>query len=132
MRIQEFDYPLPEAAIAQKPWIPRDECKLMVLHNKLHHRIFHEITDYLYEGDILILNDTRVQSARLYAHKDTGGKLELLVLGLKGGYYSCLVKGKVREGTVFTLANRPNISGSIISKNGGLSEVDIQISVEQF
>jgi len=122
---------LPEEVIAQKPWIPRDECKLMVLRNKLYHRVFYEITDYLYEGDILVLNDTRVRHAHLSAHKDTGGKLELLVLGIEGDYYSCLVKGKVREGTIFTLRKRADIRGSIVAKKGGLCQVDIPLSEVQ-
>jgi S-adenosylmethionine:tRNA ribosyltransferase-isomerase len=84
MRTDEFDYNLPPERIAQQPVEPRDSAKLMVLHRatgRIEHRVFREIGGYLRPGDLLVLNDTRVIPARLYARKArTGGRVEILLL----------------------------------------------------
>ena len=131
MQVQEFDYHLREECIAQQPCMPRDVCKLMVVHNGVHHRVFYEIVDYLHKNDVLVLNDTKVRHARLHAHKLTGGKLELLVLGTNEESYRCLVKGKVRPGTAFTLDADTGIRGTILNKINGLCEVDMSVSLEE-
>ena len=84
MRTSDFDYDLPPDLIAQTPAEPRDSSRLMVLHRDtglVEQRRFHDLTDYLQEGDALVLNDTRVIPARLYARReDTGGRVEILLL----------------------------------------------------
>ena len=83
MKTSDFDYDLPETSIAQTPVEPRDSSRLLVLHRdsgELEHRIFRDIGDYLHEGDLLVLNQTRVIPARIYARKETGGRVELLLL----------------------------------------------------
>ena len=83
MHIKEFDYQLPSALIAQYPIEKRDRSRLMVLHRKskaIEHRCFFEITDYLKSEDVLILNDTKVIPARLMGKKQSGGKIEVLLL----------------------------------------------------
>jgi len=83
MQTSEFDYDLPEASIAQAPAEPRDSARLLVLHRRsghLEHRVFSEIGEYLAPGDLLILNQTRVLPARLFARKETGGRVEILLL----------------------------------------------------
>ncbi|MBV6396846.1 MAG: S-adenosylmethionine:tRNA ribosyltransferase-isomerase [Anaerolineales bacterium] len=83
MKTSDFDYNLPESSIAQTPAEPRDSSRLLVLHRgngKLEHRIFRDVTDYLNAGDLLVLNQTRVIPARIFARKETGGRVELLLL----------------------------------------------------
>lgn len=84
MRLEDFDYDLPQELIAQHPCDRRDECRLMVMDKKtgeIEHKIFKDIVDYLNEGDCLVLNDTRVLPARLIGSKvETGGKMEFLLL----------------------------------------------------
>ncbi len=83
MNMADLDYELPESLIAQTPIEPRDAARLLVLDRKsgqIEHRIFREIGEYLQPGDLLILNQTRVIPARLYARKPTGGRVELLLL----------------------------------------------------
>jgi S-adenosylmethionine:tRNA ribosyltransferase-isomerase len=129
MLIDEFDYNLPKELIAQDPWFPRDECRLMVLNNdRIEHRIFKEIVDYLSPGDILVLNDTKVVRARLRGRKSTGGKIELLLLGMKNGLFNCLVKGKVREGTEI-IVNK--FEGKIVEKEDGKCLIDFPCSKEE-
>lgn len=83
MNTSDFDYHLPESSIAQTPLEPRDSSRLLVLHRDtgtLEHRIFREVGEYLKPNDLLILNQTRVIPARIFARKPTGGKIELLLL----------------------------------------------------
>ena len=83
MKVAEFNYTLPEELIAQHPYEKRDEARLMVLDKSLHtieHKVFSDVIDYLDPGDCLVINDTKVIPARLYGVKDTGAKVEFLLL----------------------------------------------------
>ena len=84
MKINEFDYYLPEERIAQHPLADRTASRLMVLNRKdktIKHKHFYDILDFLKPGDCLVLNDTRVIPARLYGEKEgTGGAIEFLLL----------------------------------------------------
>ena len=98
MKTSDFDYHLPESSIAQTPVEPRDSSRLLVLHREtgaLEHKIFREIGEYLHPGDLLVLNQTRVIPARIYARKSTGGRVELLLLRREDEVtWQCLVGGK--------------------------------------
>ena len=79
----DFYYNLPEDLIAQTPATPRDSSRLLVYDRateKVEHKIFRDITDYLKSGDVLVINDTKVLPARLYAHTPNGGAVEVLLL----------------------------------------------------
>jgi S-adenosylmethionine:tRNA ribosyltransferase-isomerase len=81
--ISDFNYELPKKFIAQHPVKPRDHSKLMILdNNNIQHRIFYEIPEYFENGDILILNNTKVLPAKIQCRKKTGGRLELLIMNL--------------------------------------------------
>ncbi len=83
-RLSDFDYNLPRELIAQYPSEKRDESRLLVLHRdtgRIEHRIFKDIAGYFKKGDTLILNNTKVVPARLFGKKETGGKIEALILG---------------------------------------------------
>lgn len=87
MKLNEIDYPLPEELIAQYPLKRRDECRLFIYDrnsDKIEHRIFKDIINYLNKGDVLVFNNTKVFSARLYGvKKKTSAKLEILLLKRK-------------------------------------------------
>src|SRR5690625_7569847 len=107
MRIQEFDFNLPENLIAQTPLKDRTASRLFVLDKatkKIEHKHFKDIKDYLKEGDCLVLNDTRVLPARLYGtKKDTNANVEVLLLHQQEkDRWEVLVKPakKVKPGTV--------------------------------
>ena len=77
-----YYYDLPEELIAQTPVEPRDSSRLLVYNRKtktIEHKIFRDIVDYLHEGDVLVINNTRVLPARLYGYKETGAKIEILL-----------------------------------------------------
>jgi S-adenosylmethionine:tRNA ribosyltransferase-isomerase len=83
MRLEEFDYRLPEESIAQEPCARRDAARLMILdrrEDRILETTFDRIGDSLGPGDLLVLNDTRVFPARLRARKPTGGRVDLLLV----------------------------------------------------
>lgn len=94
MKLSDFDYYLPEELIAQHPSEKRDESRLLVLHKntgKIEHKHFYDIIDYLHEGDILVRNNSKVIPARLFGtKKDTGAKVEVLILKTEGDICECL------------------------------------------
>ncbi|WP_255992700.1 tRNA preQ1(34) S-adenosylmethionine ribosyltransferase-isomerase QueA [Clostridium perfringens] len=109
MKVSDFYFELPGELIAQYPLEKRDSSRLMVLDKKtgeIEHRKFHDILEYLNEGDTLVLNNTRVLPARLIGEKEeTGGKIEFLLLKrIEGDKWECLAKPgrKAKVGTVFT------------------------------
>jgi S-adenosylmethionine:tRNA ribosyltransferase-isomerase len=83
MRLDELDYELPPELIAQHPAAARDDARLLVLDRRsgaLEHSRFRKLGCHLSEGDLLVINDTRVFPARLFARKESGGRLELLMV----------------------------------------------------
>jgi S-adenosylmethionine:tRNA ribosyltransferase-isomerase len=112
MKIDLFDFELPEELIAQTPLPNRDASRLMVLDKKtgeIRHETFRNILSYLREGDCLVLNDTRVMPARLYGEKEnTGANIEVLLLKqLEGDRWETLVKPakRVKVGTEITFGD---------------------------
>ncbi|MFN6464996.1 MAG: tRNA preQ1(34) S-adenosylmethionine ribosyltransferase-isomerase QueA [Nostoc sp. DedVER02] len=82
-----YDYKLPPELIAQNPAVPRDSSRLLVVNSPTtgietepSHHIFHDLPGLLRPGDLLVMNNTRVIPARLYGHKSTGAKLQVLLL----------------------------------------------------
>jgi S-adenosylmethionine:tRNA ribosyltransferase-isomerase len=84
MKLSQFDYKLPENLIAQYPNPKRDECKLMVIDRKtgkIAHKKFKNLIDYFDDGDVMVLNNTKVFPARMYGKKEkTGAKIEVFLL----------------------------------------------------
>jgi S-adenosylmethionine:tRNA ribosyltransferase-isomerase len=123
LKTSDFDYNLPESYIAQTPVEPRDSSRLLVLHrdtDELEHRIFRDVSDYLRAGDLLVLNQTRVIPARIFARKETGGRVELLLLRRRDELtWEALVGGKgLRVGKLLKVEGGPeaevreNLDGS--------------------
>jgi len=82
MQLSEFSYSLPKELIAVFPTAERTNSKLLILDKKtgaIKHQHFFSIANYINPGDLLIFNDSKVIAARLYGHKSTGGKIEILI-----------------------------------------------------
>lgn len=109
MKTSDFWYDLPEKLIAQTPIYPRDASRLLCYsksEDKIEHKIFHDVTDYLKSGDVLVINDTKVYPARIFAYTVNGGKIEILLLKrLNLTDWEVLVKPgkKAREGVELTV-----------------------------
>jgi len=84
LKTSDFYYDLPEELIAQHPADPRDSARLMIVDRKSEsftHRIFRDVTEYLNEGDVMVINDSKVIPARLYGVKEeTGVNMEVVLL----------------------------------------------------
>ena len=107
MRVEDFDYNLPEELIAQTPLKKRDSSRLLVLDKKtgnIEHKKFTDIIDYLEKGDTLVLNDTKVLPARLIGIKEeTNAVIEVLLLkNIENDDWECLVKParRIKVGTI--------------------------------
>lgn len=105
MKLEEFDYYLPEELIAQVPIEKRDESRLLVVDKKektIEHKVFKNIIDYLEPGDCLVRNNTKVIPARLYGKKETGANVEFVLLNqIEGDIWESIVRpgNKLRPGT---------------------------------
>ncbi|MBO8128698.1 MAG: tRNA preQ1(34) S-adenosylmethionine ribosyltransferase-isomerase QueA [Peptococcaceae bacterium] len=126
MRLSDFDYELPDDLIAQEPLPYRDASRLMVIHRAQHHiehKRFRDIVDYLDNGDLLVLNETKVLPVRLLGHKKgTGGRVEVLLLHPAGDdCWECLVRPgrRLRPGAIVVFG--PGLEGEVIdyTESGG-------------
>jgi S-adenosylmethionine:tRNA ribosyltransferase-isomerase len=100
---EDYDYELPEELIAQKPLTRRDQSRLLHLDRKtgrVAHRVFSDISDILSPGDVLVINDTKVIPGRLFGRKESGGKVEVLLLdyaqGVHDRHFACLIRASKR------------------------------------
>ena len=93
MKVEDFNFNLPEELIAQTPLENRSASRLMVVDGfELEDKHFYDILDYLHQGDVLVLNNTKVLAARLFGIKeDTGAHVEILILSMKENKAECLV-----------------------------------------
>jgi len=113
MNLRDFEFHLPPELISYKPARERDSSRLFVLSpNGYRHRIFKEIIEHLREGDILLLNNTKVIPARIFARKPSGGRLDILLI-------------KELSDGIWEVITRQRYSGKIIlngSKTASLNE----------
>ncbi|AZJ36837.1 tRNA preQ1(34) S-adenosylmethionine ribosyltransferase-isomerase QueA [Tenacibaculum singaporense] len=84
MKLSNFNFELPKELLAEYPSEHRDEARLMVLHRdtqKIEHKLFKDLIDYFDEGDVMMLNNTKVFPARMYGNKEkTGARIEVFLL----------------------------------------------------
>jgi S-adenosylmethionine:tRNA ribosyltransferase-isomerase len=124
MRLAEFDYPLPAELIAQEPAPERDAARLLVAERgrPTRHASVRDLPGVLREGDLLVLNDTRVIAARVRGRRPSGGRLELLfVRPLAADTWEVLVRGGPRPGEAVHL---PGAGGTWVASRGdGLWEL---------
>lgn len=110
-KLSTYDYYLPEGLIAQTPLEKRDESRLLVFDRKtkdILHRQFKDIKSFLQKGDVLVVNNTRVMPARLFAKKETGADIEVFLLKRKNlTDFEVLLKPakRVKIGTILTISN---------------------------
>lgn len=136
MKLSDFDYNLPLGLIAQKPVYPRDHSRLLVYSQKtekIEHKKFFNITNYLKSDDVLFINNSKVFSARLMAKKITGGQVEIFLLknlDKKKNIWECLIKGHVKTGTDVFLSKK--IKAQIISTVDGIAQVSFNENYSKF
>jgi S-adenosylmethionine:tRNA ribosyltransferase-isomerase len=114
MLTRDFDYHLPIERIAQTPLEPRHNSRLLVFNrhdNQILHSDFFRIGDYLSPGDVVVINQTRVIPARIFAHKTTGGRVEVLLLRRESEcVWEAIIGGKkVRAGSRLEIEGGPGL-----------------------
>lgn len=121
LKLSDYDYYLPEELIAQEPAEPRDTSRLMLVNRKtgeINITIFREIKNYLKAGDVLVLNNTKVIPARLYGKKETGAKIEVLLLKKIGeGKYEALLKPGKRAKIGTKIHFLEDIYAEVVNRN---------------
>jgi len=119
--INDFDYELPPELIAQTPCEKRENSKMLVMNRKMRanktieHKHFFDIVDFLGENDVLVLNNTKVIPARIFAEKsDTGAQIEIFLLKkLDDKTYECLIKPSKRVSAGMMLSCRSGFNPTI-------------------
>ncbi len=120
MQKSSYYYDLPPSLIAQTPAEPRDSARLLVYNkskDEILHKHFYDIVDLLKEGDVLVVNNTRVLPARLFGYKDTGAKIEILLqkrINLTDWEVIARPFKRLTEGTIITFSK--NLSCQVLSK----------------
>lgn len=134
LKKSDFYYELPENLIAQSPVFPRDTARMLVYdkkNDKLEHKIFRDIIDYLTPEDVLVINNTRVIPARLFGKKQTGAKIEVFLLKrLNLTDYEVLLRPakKAKVGTVLSFSD--NLSLEVIENQDEIGGRIVRFSVK--
>ncbi len=130
--LSDFDYELPPELIAQYPLADRQSCRLMVVHRagqRIEHAGFGSFCSYLGPGDVLVVNDSKVRTCRLFGKRPTGGKVEVFLLRRIGpGVYEALVSpgGRVKTGERIVFAG-----GSLSAELTGRREIRFSTADEE-
>ncbi len=115
MKSSLFGYSLPKELIAQKALEKRECSKLMAVKEKVEHRKFFDILDYLEKGDVLVINDTKVVKAKLSGKKSTGSPAEVIIEKVGKPFCRCRLKCKhPRQGTIieFSAGLKAEVAGT--------------------
>jgi len=129
MKLSDFDYTIPKELIAQYPSTKRGEDKLLVLDrakNTFKEKLFKDIETYFKEGDLLVLNNTKVIPARLFGKRVSGGKVEIFLIDKNKDPKEALVRpsGRIKEGETVTLESGATAKILGQSEIGRLVEFD--------
>lgn len=128
----DFYYELPEELIAQTPITPRDSSRLLYYNraeDKTEHKVFRDIEDILVEGDVLVVNNTRVIPARLFAKDDKGRDFEVLLLKrLDYTNWEALLRParKARVGTTLTISDELSLEVKGIANDNGVRIIEFR------
>ncbi|MDT8317618.1 MAG: tRNA preQ1(34) S-adenosylmethionine ribosyltransferase-isomerase QueA [bacterium] len=120
MKTSDFDYLLPEELIAQSPPASRGASRLLVFHRekgRISHKSFSDIINLFDEGDLLVFNDTKVIPARLFGHKETGGRIELLLIReIEEDLWECMLKSSKgsKVGMTFSLGEGDDLIRALV------------------
>jgi len=129
MNLSDFDFPFDPSLIADRPCEPRDRARMLVVsrQNKSYsHRQVRDLPSFLKEGDLLVVNDTKVMAVRLSGRKrQGGGRLDLVLIKDRGdSCWEALVKGRIQAGQTIEIG--PDLAVTIIERTHARSIVSIE------
>jgi len=131
MNLNEFDYDLPDSAIAQEPLLNRTDSRLLIdIEDQIKHSRVSNFPEIIKSGDLIVMNNTRVLPARFHTRKSTGGKVEILLLeeGRNENEWEALVKPsrKIDTGTIFKFGEDLEIE-VLADRGKGLRKVRLDV-----
>ena len=131
MNLNEFDYDLPDSAIAQEPLLNRTDSRLLIdIEDQIEHSRVSNFPEIIKSGDLIVMNNTRVLPARFHTRKSTGGKVEILLLeeGRNENEWEALVKPsrKIDTGTIFKFGEDLEIE-VLADRGKGLRKVRLDV-----
>jgi len=129
----KYNYNLPAELIAKTPANPRDYSRLLVFDPEkeiICHELFYNLKKYLKPGDLLVTNDSKVMPSRIIGKKETGGEIEVLLLGQKGRYWNVLIGGKIKinEKIIFN----SQLDAFVLEKNGKNALLNFNLDENKF
>ena len=129
----QFDYNLPEELIAREPVNPRDSSRLLVYDSgkkEIKDNFFSDLPELVQEGDLIVLNESKVFPARLIGQKKSGGKIEILLIEKQNSSWLSLIGGKIKQGETVHFSNE--LVGTVISRMGKEATISFNVSDELF
>lgn len=142
-QLSDYDYHLPEALIAQHPCKERSESRLLHVNRKtgqLSHCRFKDVVSLLNKGDLLVINNTRVVPARLLGKKETGGRVEVLIIDYAAGMKhlktsgvfqcECLVKASKSPKAGARILLEGQVQAEVVKKKGPVSVIRFSNSID--
>ncbi|MGE5692527.1 MAG: tRNA preQ1(34) S-adenosylmethionine ribosyltransferase-isomerase QueA [Candidatus Zixiibacteriota bacterium] len=137
MNLSDFDFSVPAELIAKHPLKNRDGCRLLALEKKtgqMAHRQFSDVLEYPQPGDVLVLNDAKVNKSRFFATRPTGGKVEVLLHGKRNGStWEAIISHSARvKAGEFLALNGKGEGFKILNKGEGKAEVQIVAETDIF
>ena len=129
--IEDYHYHLPEHLIAQQALQDRDHSRLLVMDRStgsLSHQVFHELETYLAPSDVLVVNNTQVIPGRIVGKKESGGRIEALILNYASGirsaedknHYECMLKSSKRTRIGTRLYFPEGVTAQVLERNGSI------------
>jgi S-adenosylmethionine:tRNA ribosyltransferase-isomerase len=136
--IEDYHYHLPEHLIAQQPLQERDRSRLLVMDRQtgfLSHQIFHDLEKFLTPSDVLVINDTRVVPARLVGKKESGGRIEALILNYASGrpsstheyQFDCMLKSSKRTRVGTRLFFPEEVTARVVSREDNRYQLSFSV-----
>lgn len=132
MKLDLFDYVLPPGRIGTIPADPRESARLLVLNREnltIDEAVVNDLVNVLGDEDVLVLNDTKVFPARLFGEKESGGKMEILLIREDGGCWWAMSKPGLGKGKRIKFKG---LSGEIIETRDGLVKIKFDKTGEEF
>ena len=136
MRLSDFDFPVPEELIAQRPLDERDASRMLVLDRRtgaVQHRRFRDLPEFVSPADLLVFNKSKVLKARLVGKRETGGRVEVFLLRpLSDTRFECLVKATAAQKLGIRVEFGPGFAARIVGETSTPMVYEVELIADGF